>query len=161
MSRMTLSFALVICLAGCAMSEEPFLAPPTAQTPTNAVSNPPSAPPSTSPSTSPSAPQLTSLPAEISDIYTQYQTRTYHVAAPSDGTLVGRLTWDPQKTGARLKLTIGDSSFEAPDPNTSVVIGRSYVRAGVTYRVDVEEGFAVWDYGANQDPFVLALSIEP
>jgi hypothetical protein len=147
MIRITLSFALVICLAGCATSEDPFVAP-AAQTPANAVPNPPSA-------------ITLSLPAEISDTYTQYQTRTFYVTAPVDGTLVGRLTWDPQKTGARLMLTMADSSFEAPAPNTSVVIGRVNVRAGATYRVDVQEGFALWDYGANQDPFVLALSIEP
>jgi hypothetical protein len=34
------------------------------------------------------------------------------------------------------------------------------VLAGETYQVEVQEGFALRDYGSNRDPFVLTISIE-
>jgi hypothetical protein len=84
---------------------------------------------------------------------------TYELTAPSNGRLMVRLTWNPDSNGARLKLTLGDTSFQALAPNWSPVVGVAPVSAGQTYRVTIDEGQAPWDYGFN-DPFMLTTSIE-
>jgi hypothetical protein len=97
----------------------------------------------------------------------------YQLTAPSDGTLVTRLTFDPTvENGAKLKLTIGEcatpqpntscpsaKSFQGSEPNWSPVVGRVAVSAGRTYRVIVEEGLSPWDYHFNQ-PFELIAAVE-
>jgi hypothetical protein len=99
--------------------------------------------------------------------------RTYQLTAPSDGTLVTRLTFDSTvENGAKLKLTIGEcatpqpntscpsaKSFQGSEPNWSPVVGRVAVSAGRTYRVIVEEGLSPWDYHFNQ-PFELIAAVE-
>jgi hypothetical protein len=100
--------------------------------------------------------------------------RIYELTAPSGGTLVTRLTWDPTvQGGAKLMLTIGQCAmpgaisltcpsavqFMNSAPNWSPLVGRVAVSAGRTYRVIVEEGAAPWDYDFRQ-PFVLNTAIE-
>jgi hypothetical protein len=87
------------------------------------------------------------------------QPLTYDLTAPSAGTLVLKLSWDPSKDGARLMITVANTPFTASAPNWSPVVGRVPVSKGQTYRVKIEEGVAPWDYGAN-DPFVLTTAIE-
>jgi hypothetical protein len=84
--------------------------------------------------------------------------KTYEVTVPSDGTLVGRLTWDITGNGPHLMLTLGDVGFFASPPDQPLVVGRVEVLAGQTYRISVEESYAFWDYFDN--PFVLTISLE-
>jgi hypothetical protein len=102
----------------------------------------------------------------------------YALSAPSDGTLIVRLDWDPSKGSddiAHLMLIMGECAVppgrgypscpnaqetRGPDPLWSaLVIARMTVSAGQTYRVIVDEGLAPWDYGFNQ-PFTLIAAIE-
>ena len=85
---------------------------------------------------------------------------TYVVTAPSDGRLTIRLSWNPDNDGARLKLTLGDTSLAASPPEWSPVVGVVPVAVGNTYRITIDEGKAPWDYGFN-DPFTLTTSLEP
>jgi hypothetical protein len=84
---------------------------------------------------------------------------TYDLTATATGTLVLKLSWDPQADGARLMLTVDNSSFEASAPDWSPVVGRITVAAGQTYRIKIEEGASPWDYGFN-DAFTLNTAIE-
>jgi hypothetical protein len=83
----------------------------------------------------------------------------FTIRPASDGTAVGRLTWDPALSGAKLKLTLDEAAFYAEAPNWSPVVGRLDVLAGQIYRIGVDEGFSPWDYHFN-DPFVLTISLE-
>ena len=84
------------------------------------------------------------------------------VRVPSDGTLVGELTWEGD---AELRLKLEDMSFPMSPPNSSPVVGRIPVLAGQSYRVTVSEGRPSrqevadpWEhYG---DEFVVRLSLE-
>jgi hypothetical protein len=82
----------------------------------------------------------------------------YQLTAPSNGTLVARLTWNPHATSRRLTLTLGDQSFPTVSPDWSPVVGRLAVFAGQTYRVRVEEGLAFWDYDSVR--FALVTGME-
>lgn len=149
MIRLTASIVVLIALVACGAREERVFAPPTG----------PAMPPVPAP---PTPAQGIGVPAEIRGTYTQYNTLTYEVTAPSNGTLVARLAWDPRLTGARLGLGIGDTAFHNSFylPSSSPVVGRVEVQAGRTYRVSVQEVFAVWDYGGASDPFVLTIFLE-
>jgi hypothetical protein len=95
---------------------------------------------------------------EINDQLPRCLVRAYDVTVPSNGTLVGRLTWNPESLGARLTLALGSAVFPASPPKWSPVVGRLEVSAGQTYRVEVYEGENYWgEYG---DPFVLTISLE-
>lgn len=95
---------------------------------------------------------------EINDQLPRCLVRAYDVTVPSNGTLVGRLTWNPESLGARLTLALGSAVFPASPPKWSPVVGRLEVFAGQTYRVEVYEGENFWgEYG---DPFVLTISLE-
>lgn len=85
---------------------------------------------------------------------------TYVVTAPSDGRLTVRLSWNPDNDGARLTLTLGDTSLAASPPERSPVVGVATVAVGNTTRITIDEGKAPWDYGFN-DPFTLTTSLEP
>ena len=87
------------------------------------------------------------------------QPLTYDLTAPSTGTLVLKLSWDPSRDGARLMIIVANTPFTASAPNWSPVVGRVQVSKGQTYRVKIEEGVAPWDYGSD-DPFVLTTAIE-
>jgi hypothetical protein len=99
---------------------------------------------------------------------------TYEVAAPSGGTLVVRLSWDPTVPyGARFLMVIGECAaptwfrlrcpsavvFRSSGPDWSPLVGRLAIAAGQTYRVVVDEGVSPWDYGFNQ-PFTLMADLE-
>jgi hypothetical protein len=77
----------------------------------------------------------------------------YELTAPSDGTLVVHLSWDPDR--GRLELTLADTRFGSDPP----IVGRLRVAAGQRYRVTVEDG-APWDYDELLLPFSLTSSIE-
>jgi hypothetical protein len=99
----------------------------------------------------------------------------YQLTAPSGGTLVTQLTFDPTgEAGVKLMLTIdecampepsssrcrSDAQFLGSAPNWSPVVGRVAVSAGRTYRLIVEDGVAPWDLNTNYQPFVMIAAIE-
>ena len=102
----------------------------------------------------------------------------YALSAPSDGTLIVRLDWDPSKGSdviAHLMLIMGECAVplgrgypSCPSAQETLgsgplgaapVIARMTVSAGQKYRVIVDEGLNPWDVGFNQ-PFTLIAAIE-
>jgi hypothetical protein len=83
----------------------------------------------------------------------------YELTPPSTGTLVVRMTWDPNLTGTSLMITVGDRSFRASAAEEASLVGRMPVTAGQKYQTRIEEGRSPWDYYFN-NPFVLITSIE-
>ena len=81
----------------------------------------------------------------------------YELTAPSSGTLVARVTYDPFLTGAFVILTIGSTDFRPAEPNFSPIVGRIPVVAGETYRLTISRGGTDHDYDV---PFVLTTSLE-
>ncbi len=86
------------------------------------------------------------------------QAQTYDLTAPSNGTLVLKLSWDASN-GARLKLTVANTRFDASAPNWSPIVGRVAVSKGQAYQVDIDAETSPWDYG-YEDHFVLTTAIE-
>jgi hypothetical protein len=120
--------------------------------------------------TLPSAPSTVLLPTpttpgrvisvgeQVSGTLTAHGTSMlFDLTAPSDGTLVVRLNWDPQQ--GSLELHLGDRVLYAVPPAQSLIVGRLRVTAGRTYRLRVAD-FAAWDYDDLFLPFVLTTSIE-
>jgi hypothetical protein len=141
-NRVISSIALTILLVGCD-SQQAGVVTPAAPTPV-----------------APASPHnhIRTVPTEIRDTF-QSVALEYVVTPTSDGTLVGRLTWNPLVSGAKLMLTLEKTAFEAQPPEWSPVVGHVPVVTGRTYRIRVEEGVSPWDYHFN-DSFVLTLSLE-
>ena len=119
MFRLASFLALVIPLAGCAAPEEPFLAPPSAQTPATVV-NPP--------------PALTSLPAEISETYVQSLShlRRHRPLRRSAGRPPGVESRNRREVDAddwRRGIS-GTQSGSSPRHGTSRCAGRSDISSG-------------------------------
>jgi hypothetical protein len=116
--------------------------------------------------TSAPSPQLPAqAPREINVGDEVNETLTFHgdeklfeLTAPSDGTLVVRLSWDPNQ--GRLALDLADREFANFPENWSPIIGTLPVRAGEKYLVTVADG-APWDYDALFLPFVLKVGLSP
>jgi hypothetical protein len=144
MARLTLSVVLLIVLAACTSQGDPGFV---------------SARPSPISTVVPVGPgNVITVGSPFSGTFTGVAP-TYTLTAPSNGTLVARLTWDPSLNGAKLMLTIGDHSFMSSAPDWSPLVARVAVSAGQTYAVKIEEGHAPWDYHFS-DPFVLTATIE-
>ena len=109
-----------------------------------------------------SGPTTATLPwctREISGTYNGRQL-DYDIAIPSDGTLVGRLSW-PVETPGEFGLTLDGQPFEAESQEVPNVVGRLTVVAGRNYRASVRfwADYDPWNYFGT-DPFVLVLSLE-
>jgi hypothetical protein len=76
----------------------------------------------------------------------------YEVTAPSDGTLLVRVTWDPGE--GNIELDLGYTAWGG----NGVIVARQPVIAGGKYSVIVGDG-APWDYGELFLPFVLTVSM--
>ncbi len=83
----------------------------------------------------------------------------YELTAPSDGTLVLRLIWNPA-TNLKLMVAVGDMEFNPSPPGWSPVVGRVPVAAGQTYLLRIDQAFAPWDYDFSITPFVLTTALE-
>jgi len=79
--------------------------------------------------------------------------RIFELTGPSDGTLVVRVTWDPDR--GRLELKLSDTTVASDPP----IVGRLRVAAGERYLVTVAD-YAPWDYDDLFLPFVLTASVE-
>jgi hypothetical protein len=79
----------------------------------------------------------------------------FELTAPSDGTLLARLSWPPAQ--GRLELWLADtlSSQSATPP----IAGKLTVVAGRKYRVKVAD-YAAWDYDHLFLPYVLTTHIQ-
>jgi hypothetical protein len=80
----------------------------------------------------------------------------FELTAPSDGTLVVQLSWDPRQ--GRLELDLADRIFANFPDNWSPIVGKLSVVAGGKYRVRVADG-APWDYDDMFVLFVLSTSM--
>ena len=79
----------------------------------------------------------------------------FELTAPSDGTLVARVTWPP--TQGTLELWLADTfSSQADKPP---ITGKLTVVAGRKYRVIVADA-AAWDYDTLFLPYVLTTDIQ-
>jgi hypothetical protein len=83
----------------------------------------------------------------------------YELRAPSSGTLVTRLTWDPAATGGKLMLTVNGATFKSSRPTWSPLVARVAVSSGQTVYMEVDEGYAPWESDFNV-PFLLTTAIE-
>jgi hypothetical protein len=123
-----------------------------------AAPSPVTSPNPTIPSPAPAAPQVISVGKEVKDSLTSHGTdRLFELTAPSDGTLVVRVGWDPRQ--GRLQLEIADRQFANFPDNSSPIVGELSVVAGGKYRVRIADG-AAWDYDNLFLPFVLTTSME-
>lgn len=81
----------------------------------------------------------------------------FEVTAPTQGTLVVRLAWDPLATDSLLELVIGDTRFLFSEPDASPIVGRVSASAGQRYLVRVAPGGTGMWYDV---PFVLTTWME-
>ena len=167
MIRLPVFFVLLLALEAC--SGAPRNSAPTAPSPVQAHS--------ASDTLAITVSQQITLGRELTDTFIG-NPLIYALSAPSDGTLIVRLDWDPSKGSddiAHLMLIMGECAVppgrgypscpsaqetRGPGPlGSAPVIARMTVSAGQKYRVIVDEGLAPWDYGFNQ-PFTLIAAIE-
>jgi hypothetical protein len=94
---------------------------------------------------------------EVTDTLTDHGTdRLYQLTAPSDGTLIVRLSWDPNR--GSLELRLADIRFASRPPDRSPIIAKLPVAAGQTYSVWVMDA-APWEYDELSLSFVVTTSI--
>ena len=124
------------------------MAPSVVATPT-----PPPSPPQ------PQGGRQISVGEDFTDTLTTHGTeRLYQLTAPSDGTLIVRLSWEPHR--GLLELKLADMQFSASPPDWSPpIVGELSVAAGRTYSVKISDG-APWDYDDLNLPFVVTTSIK-
>jgi hypothetical protein len=96
---------------------------------------------------------------EVTDTLTAHGTqKVYQLTAPSDGTLIVRLSWEPHR--GLLELELADRSFGSSPPDWSPpIVGELSVAAGRMYSVKIADG-APWDYDDLSLPYVMTTSIE-
>jgi hypothetical protein len=82
----------------------------------------------------------------------------FFVTAPSSGTLVVTLSWNPLELGTLLMLKLDDRVYMPTRPGWSPVVGRLRVEAGKRYLIAVGLAGADW---LPQDPFVLTSVLGP
>jgi hypothetical protein len=116
----------------------------------------PSAP--SPPSPPPNARQIR-VGEEVTDTLTGHGISLYYqLTAPSDGTLIMRLSWEPH--AGLLELKVADTRFMSSPPNWSPpIVANVFVAAGQTYLVTVMDG-APWDYDDLKLPFAITTSME-
>jgi hypothetical protein len=111
----------------------------------------------------PPAPPPSGVPISVGeavrDTLTGHGTeRRYQLTAPTDGTLILRLSWEAGQ--GLLELRVGDQQFMASTPGwLPPIAARVSVAGGQTYAVRVMDG-APWDYDVLYLPFVLMTSME-
>jgi hypothetical protein len=100
-----------------------------------------------------------SVGEEVTDTLTVHGTqKLYQLTAPSDGTLIVRLSWEPHR--GLLELTLADRSFASSPPDwLPPIVGELSVAAGRTYSVKIADG-APWDYDDLYLPYVVTTSME-
>jgi hypothetical protein len=115
---------------------------------------PPPAPPPLPP-----AVQAISVGEEVKGRVDTSVPRLFDVIAPTDGTLAVGLAWEAAQP--TLGLDVADTKFVplAPD-GSSPIVGRLSVAAGRTCRIRVSYYLSPWDYGSEDQPFVLTTWIE-
>ena len=113
---------------------------------------PPSLPP-------PQAARQISVGEEVTGTLEVHGTKMlYQLTAPSDGTLIVRLSWEPHR--GLLELEVADRSFASSPPDwLPPIVGELSVTAGRTYSVTIADG-APWNYDDLNLPFVMTTSIE-
>lgn len=148
MARLTALLCLAGLVAACDMGHSPRLPRPTPVRP----------PPPTTPDPPPEPVQATpiSLGQVVQGRFVGSRL-AYELTAPSSGTLVARLIWDPFLTGSLLRLTVGTTEFTSAEPNFAPIVGRIPVTAGETYRLTILPGGTDHAY---DEPFVLTTSLE-
>ena len=165
MPRLTALFVLLVITAACDSPRARVPVPPTAASPVT---------PPSSPIPDPTLATTTlTIRRELSGTFIG-NPLTYEVAAPSGGTLVVRLSWDPAlQTSAKFLMVIGECAvptwfqfkcpsavvFRSSGPDWSPLVGRLAIAPGQTYRVVVDVGVSPWDYGFNQR-FTLMADLE-
>ena len=118
-----------------------------------ATARPSAVPSLASPPPSPPATGAISIGEEVNDTITSPGgSDVYELTAPSTGTLVARVSYEP---GQAVVLYLADQAFESDTP----IVGRLPVVAGRQYRVEVAIG-DFWGYGDVFVRFVLTTSIE-
>jgi hypothetical protein len=147
---------LLILASACGGVDTLPAGPSTVRSPATTV---PSSDPTPVPSPAPPTPQVISVGKEVKDSLTLHGTadRLFELTAPSNGTLVVRVDWDPKQ--GRLQLDLADRQFANSPDNRSPIVGKLSVVASGKYRVRVSDG-APWDYDNLFLPFVLTTSIE-
>jgi hypothetical protein len=152
MIRFTILAASALFLIGCDFGAEGRLTP---SSPSSHLAPPTPVPPPIPPPISGEIP----VGVNFSDVL-DTGSKWYSVRAPSGGTLVATLRWDPSSS-LLLALGIGGEWFYGSSPNWSPIIGRVPVSADETYRVGVEWANP-WDYSLNvrSTPFVITITIE-
>jgi hypothetical protein len=100
-----------------------------------------------------------SVGEEVTDTLTAHGAeKLYQLTAPSDGTLILRLSWEPHR--GLLDLKVGNAVFQASQPDwLPPIVAKLSVTAGQTYPVWIMDG-APWDYDPLNLPFVLTTSIQ-
>jgi hypothetical protein len=81
----------------------------------------------------------------------------FELTAPSDGTLVARLTWAP--TQGRLALWLADTLSSSSQDDKPPIAGTLTVIAGRKYQVTVAD-YAAWDYDNLSLPYVLTTDMQ-
>lgn len=111
-------------------------------------------PPPVPPQDTTQAPRPIGVGEEVNDALTFHGAeRLFELTAPSDGVLVVRLMWPPDR--GRLELATGELRWTG----AGVIAATIRVAAGRKYQLSVADG-APWDYGDFFVPFVLTTSIE-
>lgn len=107
----------------------------------------------------PQAAQEISVGEEVTGTLEVHGTKMlYQLTAPSDGTLIVRLSWEPHR--GLLELGVGDTSFASSPPDWSPpIVGELSVTAGRTYSVKIADG-APWDYDDLYLPYVVTTSMK-
>jgi hypothetical protein len=100
-----------------------------------------------------------SVGEEVTGTLTAHGTEMlYELTAPSDGTLILRLSWETHR--GLLELRLAGTTFAASPPDWSPpIVARLSVAAGRTYPVRIMDG-APWDYDDLSLPFVVTTFIE-
>jgi len=147
----TIATCLLVVASGCGSGGSVPVAPlqPTVEPSPGSPSLPPA----------PQAARQISVGEEVTGTLEVHGTEMlYQLTAPSDGTLIVRLSWDPHR--GLLELEVADRSFASSPPDWSPpIVGELSVTAGRTYSVKIEDG-APWDYDDLSLPFVMTTSIK-
>lgn len=152
---MTRTAVLLVALLGASGCDaEPTRRFPAPTGPTPVFVPPP--PPLSPPPPPPSVVRSITLGEAVND-RTAGEERHFMLTAPSGGTMVTTLTWDPDWNGTLLKLRIKDVEFTPTCCTWSPVVGRSQVARGEQVLIIVSVGGSDW---FPDDPFVLTTAME-
>jgi hypothetical protein len=144
MQHVAALLGLSLLVSACGGPDQRVL--PTRETPV-IVPAPPAPPPPP-----PEGPPQIRVGQEITGTLTAHGTEdVFELTAPSDGTLVAHLKWDP--TRGRLELWLDDEQFLSGQ-SEGAIVATLPVAAGRKYRVSVADGNP-WDYDSLLLPYGL------